>query len=173
MAARLRRLEWATRWRPLHIQTLLLGAVAPGEDAEFIYSDAGGFSGEAAWVLGVAGVSGVGKPADAVHHELQRAGFFVAHVLDCPFDGNADRPELATLVAKRVATTLTRIRRSIKPKRIALFGDGFDSMLGAFRAEALGCEVNLDRGAAFKLDGTVESVERMRAALGLAAVANR
>src|SRR5271165_5109971 len=78
LAARLRRLEWATRWRPLHIQTLLLGAVAPGEDAEFIYSDAGEFSGEAAWVLGVAGVSGVGKPADAVHHERQSAAWCVA-----------------------------------------------------------------------------------------------
>lgn len=172
LAARFRRLEWATRWRPLHIQTLLLGAVAPTEDAEFIYSDAGEFSGEAAWVLGVAGVSGAGKPADAVHHELQRAGVFVAHVLDCPFDGNADRPELAALLAKRVPTTLTRIRRSIKPKQAVLIGEGFDSLLGAFTTEALGCEVIFDRGAAFKLDGTGESVARTRAALGLAAAAN-
>src|SRR5271154_5393770 len=70
LAARLRRLECASRWRPLHIQTLLLGAVAPAKDADFIYAESGGFSGEAGWALQVAGVSPAGEATEAVQHEF-------------------------------------------------------------------------------------------------------
>src|SRR2546427_6593769 len=41
VAKRLKRLEWATRFRPLHISVLFLGAVSPAEDAGYLYSGAG------------------------------------------------------------------------------------------------------------------------------------
>lgn len=174
LAARLRRLEWATRWRPLHIQTLLLGAAAPAQDAEFVYADAAEYGGEAASVLRLASIDRVGKSPDVIHHELQRAGIFVAHLLDCPVEGNCGGGEvLAQLLAKRVPATLTRIRRSIKPKRVALVGPDLDSVLGSFTSEALGCDVILDDGKAFSLDGTAETVERLRSALAPAAAATR
>src|SRR5213593_3601449 len=50
IARRLRRLEWATRFRPVHIHTLLLGGVAPREDAEFLYAPGDEFRGEAEFV---------------------------------------------------------------------------------------------------------------------------
>src|SRR5271163_2290453 len=121
LAARFRRLEWATRFRPLHIQTLLVGAVTPAKDAEYIYADAEEFSGEASIVLRVAGIDGAGKSAEALHHELQRTGVFVVHVLECPLEPVIEAGDgLAQLLAKRVPATLTRIRRSLKLRRVAL-----------------------------------------------------
>lgn len=166
LATRFRRLEWATRYRPVHIQTLLLGAVTPAKDAEFVYADAAEFGGEAARVLRVAGIATAGKAAEAIHHELQRAGIFVAHVLECPLEENAaGNDALAQLLAKRLPNTLTRIRRSIKPKQMALIAAELDFLLRKLTTEALGCAVILDGGRAFKLDEGDESVERLRAAL--------
>jgi hypothetical protein len=175
VARRLRRLEWATRHRPLHVQTLLLGAVAPAADPEFVYADPDEFGGEAEQVLRVAGVAPAGKTAEAIHHELQRLGIFVAHVLECKLE---DAPRnaasvartggdvaAAELLAQRVGKTLTRIRRSIKPKRVAPMGAGMDSLLWNLTPEALGCEVILDRGRAFHLEAGNEVVERLRNAL--------
>jgi hypothetical protein len=171
LAARVRRLEWATRWRPLHIQTLLLGAVAPVDEADFIYAAAHEFAGEAARVLRVAGIAGAGKPADAIHHELQRTGIFVGYLLDCPFEGNPGKEALAQLLAGRVPTTLKRIRRSLRPKRVALISPELDTLLEKFTPEALACDVLLDGGRAFKLSETGDALERLRLQLSPAAVA--
>src|SRR5258708_24143168 len=54
IARRLQRLEWTTRFRPVHIGTLLLGAIAPRNDNEFIYSSACAWDGEAKMLLAAA-----------------------------------------------------------------------------------------------------------------------
>jgi hypothetical protein len=164
VARRLRRLEWATRYRPLHVQTLLLGAVMPLADAEFVYADAAEFSGEAERVLRVAGIAAAGKSAEAIHHELQRAGIFVAHVLECPVE-TADGAAFAELLQRRVGNTLLRIRRSIKPKRMAAMGVEMDLVVERLTEQESGCTTILDGGRAFKLDQGNEPTERLRAAL--------
>ncbi len=87
IARRLQRLEWTTRYRPVHIGTLLLGAVAPRNDSEFIYCPAGKWNGEAQLLLSAAGLVLDGKSAESVLAEFQRGGFFVTHVLECPLEG--------------------------------------------------------------------------------------
>src|ERR1700747_3025310 len=77
IARRLQRLEWATRYRPIHIGALLLGDVAPSNDADFLYAPAGAFSGEAALVLRGRGVETAGKSRETVLAEFQRGGFFL------------------------------------------------------------------------------------------------
>ena len=72
IAQRLQRLEWATRYRPVHIQALFLGSASPQRQEEFLYSPNGEFLGEAATLLEAAGVSTAGKTAEAVHAEFQR-----------------------------------------------------------------------------------------------------
>src|SRR6266850_418529 len=89
IARRLQRLEWATRYRPVHIQTLFLGSASPQRQEEFLYSLTGEFQGEAAALLEASGVSTAGKTADVVHAEFQRAGFFLAHVLECPVENES------------------------------------------------------------------------------------
>ncbi len=86
IARRLQRLEWTTRYRPVHIHTLLLGAFSPLRDGEFLYRSDGEFRGEAAQILEAVGISPAGKTRDAVHAEFQRAGFFLTHVLECPLE---------------------------------------------------------------------------------------
>jgi hypothetical protein len=166
LATRFRRLEWATRYRPVHVSTLVLGAVAPADDAEFVYSGAGAFCGEAGWLLRVAGIETAGKPAEELHHEFQRAGFFAAHVLDCPVDKPAaSEANLHDLIAKRLPATFTRVRRSIKPKRLVLLGGALDGFVGDFAREELGCRLMLDAGRTCNLLETEEGIERLRAAL--------
>ena len=166
LAARFRRLEWATRFRPLHVNALLLGAVVPSIDSEFIYSDAVPYTGEAAQLVRVAGIDVAEKSAEAIHHEFQRAGFFVVHLLDCPVESGANgNGGLTQLLAKRLPSAFTRIRRSIKPKRVVLVGAELDPLVENFKVEALGCPLLLDGDVAFKLNDSDESIERLRRAL--------
>jgi hypothetical protein len=164
VARRLRRLEWATRYRPLHVQTLLLGAVMPLADVEFVYADAAEFSGEAERVLRVAGIAAARKSAETIHLELQRAGIFVAHVLECPLEATGGAA-FAVLLQRRIGNTLLRIRRSIKPRRVAAMGAEMDLVVKKLTEQELGCTTILDGGQAFNLDERYESIERLRAAL--------
>jgi hypothetical protein len=166
LATRFRRLEWATRYRPVHVNTLVLGGVAPADDTEFVYSGAGSFRGEAGWLLRAARIEAAGKSAEELHHELQRAGFFAAHVLDCPVDQPAaSEANLHDLIAGRLKATFTRVRRSIKPKRLVLLGGALDGFVENFAREELGCSLILDAGRTFKLLETDDGIERLRAAL--------
>src|SRR6266849_9854658 len=84
ISRRLQRLEWTTRYRPVHINTLLLGAFSPIEEKDFLYSPGSEFHGEAALLLEALGMATTGRAADSVQAEFQRAGFFLTHVLECP-----------------------------------------------------------------------------------------
>jgi hypothetical protein len=170
LATRFRRLEWATRYRPIHVNTLVLGDVAPADDAEFVYSAAGRFRGEAGWLLRVASIETAGKSAEELHHEFQRAGFFAAHVLECPVDGAAD---LHDLIAERLSATFTRVRRSIKPKRLVLSGGALDGFVDNFARENLGCSLILDADRTFKVLEADDGIERLRAALASAQTTSR
>src|SRR5712664_375179 len=118
IARRLQRLEWTTRYRPVHINTLVLGAFSPQEEKDFLYAPGGEFHGEAAHLLDALGISTVGKTAEAVHAEFQRAGFFLTHVLECPLDNeSAATTALPSLMEQRLTAVAVRIRRSLKPKR--------------------------------------------------------
>src|SRR5437762_9539545 len=86
LARRFERLEWTTRYRPVHIGTVLLGAVAPARDADFLYSPSGEFGGEAGRVLEAAGILRIGKAVEATLVEFQRLGLFLTYVLECPLE---------------------------------------------------------------------------------------
>lgn len=151
---RLQRLEWTTRYRPVHIQTLMLCATSPRVEKEFFYSPGREFRGEAATLLDVAGISSAGKTADAVHAEFQRAGFFLTHILECPMEeGSGGAAGLAALLAGRLPAVAVRIRRSLKPKRVVLISREVEPILENIAALELGCPLVLDGGKAFDLDG--------------------
>ena len=172
IARRLRRLEWTTRYRPVHINTLLLGAFSPQEERDFLYAPGGEFHGEAGDLLDALAISTAGKAADAVHAEFQRAGFFLTHVLECPLDRDAGQAaESAGLLAQRLQPVATRIRRSLKPKRVVLISQALGPILEKILALELGCPVVLDNGKLFEFDGPApgNSVAKLREALASAA----
>jgi hypothetical protein len=165
---RLQRLEWSTRYRPVHIQTLLLGGVSPREDEDFLYSPQAEFRGEARLVLEAAGISTKDKTREAVHAEFQRAGVFLTHVLECPFEAESTgAPELASLIERQLPTVLTRIRRSLKPKRIVLISGSLEECKEKITSAQLGCAVVLDEGKPFALESSdnVRITMRLRTAI--------
>jgi hypothetical protein len=166
IARRLQRLEWATRFRPVHIGTLLLGAVAPQNDSEFIYSPAECSDGEAKMLLAVTGVTLEGKSADATLAEFQRRGFFLTHVLECPLEKGED-DSIQQLIANCLPAVLTRIRRSLKPKRLAPVSKWLQQFLPALTSGELPCTILLDREKPFALDGDLasEAAGRLREAV--------
>jgi len=153
IARRLQRLEWATRYRPIHLHTLLLGAISPLAPGEFLYSPEQTHSGEAATLVAAAGISTSGKSADAIQSEFQRRGIYLTHVLECPLDVPSSGPDfLTSAFLMRLPTLFTRIRRSLKPKRLAFVSRTLTPLIERFASAQLGCELVLDDGRAFALD---------------------
>jgi len=171
IARRLQRLEWTTRYRPVHVHTLLLGAFSPLRDEEFLYHSDGEFRGEAAQILEAVGISPAGKTRDAVHAEFQRAGFFLTHVLECPLEDEGNlQGGIQAALRKRLAAVATRIRRSLKPKRVMAITEELAVVLDDIVAMDLGCPVLLDHGKPFLLEsGPGENgAARLREALAAA-----
>ena len=169
IARRLVRLEWTTRYRPVHIGALLLGSVSPLAEEDFLYS--GKFQGEAGRLLEAVGISSPGKSPETVLSEFQRGGFFLTHVLECPLEtSEAEQPSYQSLLAERVSQVLTRIRRSLKPKRVVLISDSLTPLAARLSSAELGCPVILDNGKPFGLDSCDFSgaAVHLRQALGLA-----
>ena len=153
IARRLQRLEWATRYRPIHLHTLLLGAISPQAPAEFLYSPEQAHSGEAAKVIVAAGISAAGKSADAIQSEFQRRGIYLTHVLECPLDDPSTGADfLNNALITRLPTLFTRIRRSLKPKRLAFVSGSLTPLIERFASAQLNGELALDDGRAFALD---------------------
>jgi hypothetical protein len=166
IARRLQRLEWTSRYRPIHMATLLLGGFSPLADADFLYS--GKFDGEAGRLLDAVGISPAGKPPETVLSEFQRGGFFLTHVLECPLESGQAGPLVCeSLLVKRISSVMTRVRRSLKPKRVILISGSLAAVVDGLSIANLGCPVILDRGQPFELDSSDvgQAVKRLRTAL--------
>jgi len=153
ISRRLQRLEWATRYRPIHLYTLLLGSGSPQTPAEFLYSPEEAHCGEAATLVAAAGISTAGKSTDTIQSEFQRRGIYLTHVLECPLDVPSKGADfLSDTLITRLPTLFTRIRRSLKPKRLAFISSRLTPLIERFASAQLGCELVLDDGQAFALD---------------------
>jgi len=165
LSRRLRRLEWATRFRPVHIQGLLVGGIAPARDTEFLYCADGAFAGEAGNVLKAAQIAVEGKAAEAVLGEFQKLGLMLTHVLECPLAEGMSEAEGRGLIEKQLPRTLARVRRSLKPKRVVLVAGELAGLAEEFRRANLECAVLVDGGEVF--GGVGRGAEEFRAvALG-------
>jgi hypothetical protein len=172
IARRLQRLEWTTRYRPVHIHTLLLGAFSPRVENEFLYAPSEEFYGEAAQLFYAAGISMAGKAADTLQAEFQRAGYFLTHVLECPLDGDRLKgPDIAALLKRRLQAVATRVRRSLKPKRVMAITEHLSPVVEDILALDLGCLVLLDGGKPYGLESTsgTNGTLRLREAMNTSA----
>jgi len=170
IARRLQRLEWTTRYRPIHISALLLGGIAPHAEQDFLYS--GNFQGEGGRLLEAVGISPTEKPAESVLSEFQRGGFFLTHALECPLESGQTGESLCEpLLAQRLSAVVRRIRRSLKPKRVVLISELLAPLTARLSSAELGCPVILYDGKPFGLDSSdiSASVQHLRQALDLAA----
>ena len=160
---RLRRLEKMTRFRPIHVQALFLGAVSPQADGEHLYSAEGEFRGEGATLLRALEMDTAGRSAEATLAEFQRRGYLLTHVLECPGEYR-DQTVLRSAMEQRIGATMARIRRSFKPKRVVLLGEELEPFVAQFKAADLGAELLLsDAGQPFPLS-SAELVTKLTAA---------
>ena len=72
-----------TRYRPIHVQALFLGAASPADDQEYLYSAQGEFAGQGVALLRSLAVESAGRTVEATLTDFQRRGYLLAHVLDC------------------------------------------------------------------------------------------
>lgn len=145
-ARRLKRLENMTRYRPLHVQALFLGAAIPANATDYLYSALHSFAGEGAALLRALGVEMKGRTAEATLADFQRRGYLLAYVLDCGDGQEADRREA---LRRRIPVTITRIRRSFKPKRIVLMGAELGEFVPEFTAANFDAALILQNGRPF------------------------
>ena len=121
--------------------------------AEFLYSPEEAHAGEAANLVAAAGISSAGKSGDAILSEFQRRGIYLTHVLECPLGVPSNGADfLSNALITRLPTLFTRIRRSLKPKRLAVISWSLTPLIERFTSAQLNCELVLDDGRAFALD---------------------
>jgi len=168
IALRLQRLEWATRFRPIHIQTVLLSGIAPARNDEFLYHPGGGFAGEARRVFDAVQITTAGKSPESALTEFQKCGLTLVHVLECPVTPARPSSDAQLLLENHLAAAITRIRRSLKPKRVLLVGSELQAVADKLRQTDLGCPVYPAVGSVFLWNATPtgQEFEAFRAVLG-------
>jgi hypothetical protein len=159
-ACRLQRLEWSTRYRPVHIQTLLLSAFPPAPDSSFLYSEAVPPDGEAAQLLDALQIPWEGKPTASFLGEFQKRGLFLMHLLECAVEQASLTGEgLRSRFEEHLPLAAARIRRSLKPKRVVLISPKLQAVAGKLTESFLGCPVLLHLDKPFEImnkDGASE-----------------
>ena len=138
-----------TRYRPIHVQALFLGAASPADDQEYLYSAQGEFAGQGVTLLRSLAVESAGRTVEATLTDFQRRGYLLAHVLDCSEafgNGAVGREGLA----RRLPATMTRIRRSFRPKRVLLLGQELAEFVLQFMAANLDATLVLRDGEPFE-----------------------
>lgn len=148
IALRLKRLESMTRYRPIHVQALFLAVASPANTEEYLYTAQSLFTGEGAALLRSLSIGTAERTVDQVMSDFQRRGYLLAHLIECRVTGDATVRSAA--VARRIPATLTRIRRSFKPKRVVLLGQELAELIPRFIALNLDAALILRDGRPFE-----------------------
>jgi len=152
--ARIERLELATRFRPIHIQTLLIDAAPPARFQDYFYAVAADRSvrsvGSRAYFDELIKCAGFTSDAaiqeEVALAEFQRRGLFLASATECPAGTPA---EIDAAVRKIAPTVVQRVKASYKPKYIALLSDAARELIGPLSDAGWKDRLILDGGGPF------------------------
>jgi hypothetical protein len=131
---RIERLEMATRFRPIHIQVLLLGDAPPIRFEDYFYrllrdgesrsSAAKDFFAE---VMKAAGIDADASANEgAALAEFQHRGFYLADAVECPVP---TPQELSERITRATPTLLKRIEFSYRPKHVVPIGVAVNAII--------------------------------------------
>jgi hypothetical protein len=154
--SRIERLELATRYRPIHIQGLLIDASPPARIEDYFYRAAKDRSARSAlsrMYFEELTQLIVRAPETEIEEEgaladFQRRGLFLTYAVECPFKNPG---ELKNAIGQLAPTLLKRILVSYKPKRVALLSAETEELIRVFQAAGLDRRLVLDRGRPFGL----------------------
>src|ERR1700722_16701635 len=150
---RIERLELASRFRPVHIQVLLVDAAPPPQMEDYFYRVAKSRDSRSAesvcyfdQLMKAAEVAtGPEIQQEAALANFQRRGFFMASARECPLEGS----DIA--VARVFPTLLKRIELSYRPKRVAFLSVESLELVLRFQASGWGEQLILDAGKPFQV----------------------
>jgi hypothetical protein len=168
IARRLQRLEWTSRFRPIHIQTLVLSGISPRSDDEFLYAPRDNSQGEAQKLLSALEISTEAKTPDLILAEVQKLGLLLTHILECPLSNQIPSFEVGPLLENQLASAITRIRRSLKPRRVVLIAAELLPLAEKLHQSNLGCPILPAARGVFLSSATTTKteLESFAAALG-------
>jgi hypothetical protein len=144
---RIERLEMATRFRPIHIQVLLLGDAPPTRTEDYFYrplrdgesrsASAKNFFIE---ILKAAGIApGAAANEEAALAEFQRRGFYLADAIECPIESSAPEPEdLNERISNSAPTVVKRIEFSYRPKQVFAIGPAVKALIPLLQKSSIG-----------------------------------
>lgn len=151
---RIERLELVTRFRPVHVQVLVLEAAPPPRMDDFFYkasSDRSSrslparmFFDEMAKCIGIA--PGTELTEEATLTEFQRRGFLMAWAVECPLE---EHPDSTGALNASSATLLKRFQTSYKPKRIVPIGQRIAELVPFLELSGFGERMVLSDGGPF------------------------
>jgi hypothetical protein len=144
---RIERLEMATRFRPIHIQTLLLGDAPPTSIEDYFYrpvregesrsAPAKNFFIEMLKAAGIAPDAAANE--EAALAEFQHRGFYLAHAIECPIESSRTKPEdLNERVRSAAPTIVKRIEFSYRPKHVVAIGVAVKALIPSLQKSSIG-----------------------------------
>jgi hypothetical protein len=153
--SRIKRLEHATRFRPIHIQVLFVAAAPPSQPEDDFYRTATStkrsagsqtFFDELAKCVGRE--PGDNADEEGVLTEFQRHGFYLAYAVECPIE---PPEQLAATVTKLAPRVVLRVNTSYKPKFVALLSPALQPLIPLFRTNSWADRLILQDGAPFEV----------------------
>jgi hypothetical protein len=150
---RIERLELATRFRPIHIQVLVLDAAPPPALEDYFYRAANAARRSVASQMFFDEITKcIGrKPGETLNEdstlaEFQRSGFYLAYAVECPVES----PEqLAAAITRLASTVLLRLNGSYKPKFVAPISSALRPLIPLFESNSWGDRLVLHEGKPF------------------------
>jgi hypothetical protein len=161
---RIARLEWASRYRPVHITTLILAPAPPAALEDFFYAPEGkpGEPGALAFhedLLAACGVAEAAENREKALGMFQHGGFFLAEAVECPVE---EGTSFDALVARLTPTIVRRVRFSYRPKSVLVLSERLIGVAKALSEAKTGTEVLLQGGAPVSLADPADSEARKR-----------
>lgn len=124
---RIARLEWASRFRPIHVSTLFLMPAPPVTQEDYFYHPSelpkeGTARAMFEDVLAACGVRSASGDKEAALREFQHKGFFMAEAIECSIEPE-EEAGFGDLLSGLMPTLERRIRHSYRPKSVLLVSD--------------------------------------------------
>ena len=159
-------MEWASRYRPVHIATLVLAPAPPAALEDHFYAPEGlprepgalAFYEDLLAACGIA--ADVERKEDALA-KFQHGGFFLAEAVECPVAEGAES-DFESLLARLVPTVVRRVRFSYRPKAVLVLSERLAVVAKALGEAGIEAEMLLWEGAPVALAGAGDLAGRER-----------
>jgi hypothetical protein len=189
LAARLYRLEFVTRFRPIHIHTLFVALEPMARPEDDFYGPAESREFFDSLLLALDISPHAGNDAEKPHAEpngavaciaklleFQRRGYYLTYLSECPASPQhpamprAGEKTVLECLSRLAPTLVKRIRFNYKPKHVVLLGTNLEPLIGIFDQAGIGPLLLLDHGAPLTIPkpGDAPSLTLFRRAVKIA-----